>query len=394
MGWLKKSVMDQKKLFIDLWQSNDYTMTTLCKKFRISRPTGYKLVYDFQDFGEDAYYDLSRAPINTPHKTDSRIENHIIKLRKKYPNWGARKLKVLMERRFPKSNIPSETTVNAILKRNGLINSRKRRYKKQEKLYPQFDPAQPNHIWSADYKGKFKIGNKRYCYPLTVCDSNSRFILDIDCHYNPTYKAVKQAYTSIFRLHGMPKYIHTDNGTPFGSIQSPKRFSKLCYWLIDHGVTPLFSDPGCPQQNGRHERMHRDLKAFCKHKIKHTLTKQQKVLDDFKYEYNHIRPHESLDLNTPSSIHSTSIKHFNGKTEPFEYPLHFKVFKVTTNGAARWGAYHWLNVSRSARGRYVGAEEIGNGVWNLFYRNVLLGSFNTKTLNGKQSYMNLNRINV
>ena len=119
MGWLKKSVMDQKKLFIDLWKSNDYTMTTICRKLQISRPTGYKLIYDYEDFGEKAFFELSRAPINTPHKTNPKIELQIVKLRTKYPNWGARELKVLMERRFPKSNIPSETTINAILKRNG-----------------------------------------------------------------------------------------------------------------------------------------------------------------------------------------------------------------------------------------------------------------------------------
>lgn len=303
-----------------MWQSGNYTMTSLCDRFNISRTTGHKLVKRFLDEGESCLKINSTTPLTSPNKTPKKVEDAIIKLRKKYPDWGARKLKVLLERKVFNEKIPSETTINSILKRNNLITSKRRRNPKEGKLFPKFDPSAPNEIWSADYKGKFKIGNKRYCWPLTICDSNSRIILGIDCHYRPDYKSVKQSYIRAFREYGLPEFMHTDNGTPFGSIRSPKRYSQLCYWLIDQGVIPVFSDPASPQQNGRHERMHKDLKAYCRHKIKMTLSKQQIIMNDFLTEYNTIRPHESLNMKTPSTVHIKSNRSYNEKKIPYEYP--------------------------------------------------------------------------
>lgn len=377
-----------------MWQSGNYTMTSLCDRFNISRTTGHKLVKRFLDEGESCLKVNSTRPLTSPNKTSKKVEDAIIKLRKKYSDWGARKLKVLLERKVINENIPSETTINCILKRNNLITSKRRRNPKEGKLFPKFDPSAPNEIWSADYKGKFKIGNKRYCWPLTICDSNSRIILGIDCHYRPDYKSVKQSYIRAFREYGMPEFMHTDNGTPFGSIRSPKRFSRLCYWLIDQGIVPVFSDPASPQQNGRHERMHKDLKAYCRHKIKMTLSKQQIVMNEFMTEYNTIRPHESLNMRTPSTVHIKSIRSYNEKKIPYEYPLHYKVNKVCKNGASRWGAYNWLWVSRAAAGRYIGAEEIGNGIWNIYYRNVLLGYMDEKLITEKETYLHINKIKV
>ena len=394
MTWNKKSVMEQKMLFIKMWESGDYYMSFLCDYFEISRPTGYSLVKQFKRKGESCLGDSTTAPHSIPHKTSPSIELAIIKLRRKHPNWGARKLKVLLEKKIKKTKIPSETTINAILKRNQLIKPRRRRSPKEEKLYPKFDPAMPNEVWSADYKGKFKIANKRYCHPLTICDSNSRLILDIKCHYRPNYLSVKQAYIRVFRKYGLPHFIHTDNGPPFGSIRSPRRFSQLSYWLVDQGVQPVFSDPGCPQQNGRHERMHKDLKAFCKDKIKRTLSKQQKVMNKFRKEYNNIRPHEALNMKTPKSQHVKSIRQYSEKKIPYEYPLHYRTTKVCINGATRWGAYNWLFISRAARGRYIAAEEKDNGIWNVYYRDVLLGCFDEKLINKKETYLHINKIKV
>ena len=377
-----------------MWQSGNYTMTSLCERFNISRTTGHKLVKRFLTEGESCLKINATTPLTSLHKTPKKIERAIINLRQKYPNWGARKLKVLLENKVSNEKIPSETTINAILKRNNLITSKRRRNPKEGKLFPKFDPSQPNEIWSADYKGKFKIGNKRYCWPLTICDSNSRIILGIDCHYRPDYKSVKQSYIRAFREYGLPEFMHTDNGTPFGSIRSPMRYSKLCYWLIDQGVIPVFSDPASPQQNGRHERMHKDLKAYCRHKIKMTLSKQQIVMNDFMTEYNTIRPHESLNMKTPSTVHVKSNRSYSEKKIPFEYPLHFRVNKVCKNGASRWGAYNWLWVSRAAAGRFIGAEEIGNGIWNIYYRNVLLGYMDEKLISEKETYLHINKTKV
>ena len=394
MSWQTKSVMEQKLLFIKMLQSGNYTMTALCDRFNISRTTGHKLVKKFKQQGESCLEIKSKAPYRSPQKTPKEMELAIVKLRKSYPNWGARKIKVLLLKKHSEINIPSETTINAILKRNDLIISKRRRNPKEAKLFPKFDPTMPNEIWSADYKGKFKIGNKRYCWPLTICDSNSRIILGIDCHYKPDYKSVKQGYIRTFRKYGLPEFMHTDNGTPFGNIRSPRRFSRLCYWLIDQGITPVFSDPASPQQNGRHERMHKDLKAYCRHRIKTTLSKQQIVMNNFIEEYNTVRPHEALNMKTPSSVHIKSNRTYSEKKIPYEYPLHYKVLKVCKNGPARWGAYNWLWISRAAAGRYIGAEEIGNGIWNVYYRDVLLGYMDEKLITEKETYLHINKIKV
>jgi len=213
-----------------MWQSGNYTMTSLCDRFNIPRTTGHKLTKRFLEEGESCLMDKSKAPLNSPQRTANKMEQAIIKLRKKHPDWGARKLKVLLQKKFSKQKIPSETTINAILKRNNLVISKRRRNPTEGKLFPIFDPSAPNEIWSADYKGKFKIDNKRYCWPLTICDSNSRIILGIDCHYKPDYKSVKQGYIRACRKYGLPEFMHTDNGTPFGSTRLPARWGTY-NWL-------------------------------------------------------------------------------------------------------------------------------------------------------------------
>ena len=394
MSWKQTSVKMEKERFIKLWESQAYTFSSLCKSFNISRVSGYKLIKRYKEIGKECFKIQSKIPQNTPHKTPQKLENSIIKLRKKYPLWGARKIRKLLEPTFSKKEIPSETTINAIIKRNGLIKKRRRREVREGRLNPVFAPSACNEIWSSDYKGKFKLGNGRYCNPLTICDSKSRKILGISCHYYATYKSVRQSYIRVFREYGQPQYLHTDNGSPFGSIQAIRRFSKLGYWLIDHDILPVFSDPGCPQQNGRHERMHRDLKAYCKTRIENTLSKQQIIMDEFRVEYNKIRPHEALGMSTPISVHQHSKRAYNEKIKAYLYPIEFKVQKVTKSGAMRWGAYHWIFVSSAAIGKHLGSLEIGNGIFNVYYRHVLLGSFDEKLLTRKQQYLKLTRIKV
>lgn len=394
MSWNTESVMKQKERFIRMWLSNDFTFTGLCKSFNISTRTGYNLVNAYKVEGDKCFIPKSKKPIRSPNRTPQIIEDKIIQLRKKHEDWGARKFRTLLQKYFKENLIPSETTINAILKRNDLVKNRRKRTAGVGKQYPQFDPKVCNEIWSADYKGKFKLLNGRYCCPLTVCDSKSRKILGIKCHYKATFKSVKQAYTDIFREFGIPSFIHTDNGSPFGNTRAICRFTKLCYWLIDQGIVPVFSDPASPQQNGRHERMHRDLKAYCRKRIKSTLSKQQLIMNDFREEYNDIRPHEALNMKTPNKIHQLSNRQFSETKIRYDYDFQFKKMKVCINGAARWGSYHWLFIARGAAGRYVAAQEIGDGIFNVYYRNVLLGFFNERDFVRKQQYLKLNRLLV
>jgi transposase InsO family protein len=394
MSWQTESVMDQKERFIRMWLSQDFTFRGLCQSFGISTRSGYNLVNAYNELGDLCFLPRSKRPINSPNRTPKIIEDKIIQLRKKHQDWGARKFRILLQKYFKEELIPSETTINAILKRNDLIKNRRKRTAGVGKQYPKFDPSECNEIWSADYKGKFKIKNGRYCCPLTVCDSKSRKILGVNCHYKATYKSVKQAYTEIFRKYGLPYFMHTDNGSPFGNTKAICRFTKLCYWLIDQGIVPVFSDPASPQQNGRHERMHRDLKAYCRKKIKTTLSKQQKVMDQFVKEYNDVRPHEALEMKTPNQVHQMSKRQYSETKIKYDYDFHLKKIKVCKNGAARWGAYHWIYIASGAAGRYIATQEIGGGIWNVYYRNVLLGYFDEKQFMRKEQYIKLTRLKV
>jgi transposase InsO family protein len=391
MGWQTRSAMEEKMKFLRIYESGEYTFSELCRIFEISRTTGYKLLARYEKEGLKCCIERPRRPLNVPHRTPEKIERAIIALRKQHPRWGARKLMVLLGRKVPKDQVPSETTVNAILKRNGLVKSRKRRGHRVGKEYPEFRPTNCNEIWSADYKGKFRLGNYRYCHPLTICDSYSRYLFTSKGHYYPTYKAVKEEFKRVFKAYGMPVYMHTDNGVPFGSMQSIQRYSQLSYWLIDLGIYPLFSDPGCPQQNGRHERMHRDLKAYCTQPVSSTLTKQQAVMDRFVGEYNEVRPHEALKMETPGSIHERSSRSYPEKIVAYDYPWSFRKLKVTKNGAIRWGAYNWVYISRGAIKKYVGLEELENGIWKVYYRDVVLGYFDESKIESKEQHLKLSK---
>ena len=279
-------------------------------------------------------------------------------------------------------------TVHNILKKHGLVSPQKR-LRRVKPIHPIFDPKECNEVWSADYKGKFLMGNKIYCHPLTIADSKSRFVFTAKGHYKENLQSAKAEFTRVFRIYGIPKQMHTDNGSPFGSVAAIQRFTRLSYWFIELGIMPVFSDPAHPEQNGRHERMHRDLKASCAKPSAYDLKAQQRRLNRFVIEYNQVRPHEALDMETPASIHNYSTRPFPEKITKFDYDSELRVLKVTKNGSMRWGAYNWVYLSASLQGKYVGVLEMGNGIWRVFYRNVFLGYFNENELRTKEKSVRL-----
>ena len=388
MPWKETTIMEEKVEFICEWNSGKYTITELCKGFGISRTTAYRMIQRYEKYGIEALLEHSKAPINHPNRTNKEIEKRILCLKEKHQRWGAKKLRILLFNYFTKNEIPSVVTVHNILSRNGLVCPQKR-LRRVKPLYPIFDPKECNEVWSADYKGKFLMGNKKYCHPLTIADSKSRFLFTAKAHYKENFKSVKDEFTRVFRKFGLPKQVHTDNGIPFGSVSAIQRFTTLSYWFIDLGILPVFSDPAHPEQNGRHERMHRDLKAACASPSAYDLRSQQRKLNFFVKEYNTIRPHEALDMQTPAYSHKYSNKPFPEKIKPYVYPAHMKTMNVAKNGAMRWKAYYWVYMSRGLIGKQVAAEEIGNSVWKVFYRNVFLGYFNEKDIREKQKLTRL-----
>ena len=388
MPWKQTTMFKEKQEFIREFQSGNYSISELCRAFEISRPTAYRLIKKYNQFGEKGFLNLSTAPKNHPNQTAPEVQTAILYFRNKYKNWGARKIKVLLEREFDQDLIPSAMTIHSIMKKNGLVIPKKR-FRRVKPIQPIYDAQQCNDVWSTDYKGKFLMGNKKYCHPLTISDKKSRFLFLAKGHYKENFINAKKAFTQVFKRFGLPKQIHSDNGVPFGSTRAVRRYTRLSYWFIDLGIDPVFSDPGKPQQNGKHERMHKDLKADCAKPPAFNLRAQQRKLNQFVKNYNFIRPHEALDMKTPADVYFKSNKVFNDKIVDWEYPDNIYPRKVTKTGAMRWRKYDWIYVSRALVGKYVGIEEIGNGIWRVFYRNVFLGYFDTKKLNTNKTSLNL-----
>ena len=390
MPWKETTTMEQKVEFICEWLTQKYTITELCYQFDISRPTAYKMIHRFESAGIEGLKEIGTAPKNHPNQTSEKVEHQIIKLKEKYPRWGAKKIRVLLFNVCNKKDIPSVMTVHNILSRNGFVKPQKR-LRRVKAVYPIFDPKECNEVWSADYKGKFLMGNKIYCHPLTIADSKSRYLFSAKGHYNENTKSAKAEFTKVFRKYGIPKQLHTDNGSPFGSTRAVQRYTRLSYWFIQLGIMPVFSDPGHPEQNGRHERMHRDLKAACALPSAFDLRAQQRSLNHFVKEYNIERPHEALDMKTPAKVHKFSTRPFPERIPRFDYEPNMKILKVNQNGAMRWRAYNWVYLTAALAGGYVAAEDMGNGIWRVFYRNVFLGFFDEKNIRDKQISIRLSQ---
>ncbi len=361
MPWKTTTTMEQKIEFICEWHSDKYTITELCRSFEISRPTAYKLISRFEQQGFEGLKKLSRAPTNHPNATKENIVESILNLKAEYKLWGAKKIRELLFKEFTKQEVPSVVTVHNILKKNGLVCPQKR-MRRVKPTNPIFDPKSCNEVWSADYKGKFLMGNKIYCHPLIIADSKSRFLFTAKGHYKENLASAKAEFKKVFRIYGIPRQLHTDNRSPFCSVRAIQRFTQLSYWLIELGITPIFSDPGQPQQNGRHERMHRDLKAACAKPSAYDLKAQQRRLNHFVKQYNNIRPHEALDMKTPADMHDFSSRPFPEKIPDYQYDSKHKILKMTQSGAVRWKSYYWVYVSAALKGKYVAIEDIGNGI--------------------------------
>jgi transposase InsO family protein len=379
MAWKVESMENIKQKFILLFQTDQFTMVALCKQFGISRPTGYAILKRYQDEGWEALDERSRAHRTHPNQTPAQIEEALLTHRVSHPQWGARKLLVLLERAMPGIELPCESTVNNILKKHGKVTPRARKGRRIINKYPHFDPQEPNLVWSADFKGKFRMGNYEYCNPLTIADSMSRYLFDIHGLEYCRAEDCKPIFEKAFREHGMPEQMHTDNGPPFGSWNSLRRMTSLAVWFMDLGVTPVYSDPGQPQQNGRHERMHRDLKAHATRPPGSGWRSQQKRFDNFRKEYNEVRPHEALMMKTPSEVHKESTTEYPRRVQDWTYPSSMKMKLVTVNGALRWKSEGLIMVSTALSGKYVGLEPVDDGIWTVYYRNVALGILSEKT---------------
>jgi len=371
--------MDERISFIMDYQSAQWTVAELCLEYGITRQTAYKYIERFSVLGEQGLSDLSRAPHTVANKTPESVEKAIINLRRKHPRYGPEKLLTKLYEMNPNIHWPAFSTTELILKRNGLVPEH-RRIRRIQPVSPVFDPKEPNHTWSTDYKGKFRTGDHNYVWPLTIADSFSRYLFAAQALEHPTFEATKAVFIRIFREYGTPLQIHSDNGLPFACSTALARLSSFAVWLLEHDILPVYSDPGHPEQNGRHERMHRELKAEAARPPASNKTLEQRKLNAFVKEYNNYRPHKALNNLTPASVHVHSPREFTEKIIPWDYPQEFQVRRVCANGCIRWGSYNWVMVSTALIHKDIGLEELGNGIWRVYFRNKLLGYLEERKL--------------
>lgn len=392
MPWSQTSPMDQKTQFIADYLRRSLSFTELCQLYDISRKTGYKWVDRYLHQGPAGLEDQSRRPRQSPNQTSSEIVEALIEVRRHHPTWGAKKLLTIVHKRHPTWVLPCRSTVCDILKRHDLIPKKSRRRHIGHPGKPSSQILAPNDTWSADFKGHFKTGDGIYCYPLTVTDGFSRYLLGCQALYSTAVVTAKPVFTRLFKEYGLPKRIRTDNGVPFAT-NTLARLSSLSAWWIRLGILPELIEPGKPQQNGRHERMHRTLKAEATRPPAGNLAAQQRKFNRFREEFNNVRPHEALDQETPASVYEASPREMPSKLPPLEYPDRFEVRYVSANGGIRWNS-DWVNVSIVCAGEYVGLEEIDNGLWNVYFGPLKLGRLHEKYMRIEDEYGRLKRIKV
>jgi putative transposase len=371
MPWSQLSTMDQKTQFIADYLRHSLSFTELCALYHVSRKTGYKWVARYEESGAPGLLDRPRRPHSCPHQTPPEVVAALVAARHRHPTWGAKKLLALLSRRDPTRPRPSRSAACAILARHGLIKPARKRRVIGHPGRPVGVSAGPNDLWAADFKGQFKTRDGRYCYPLTVTDDFSRFLIGCRALRSTRHADSKAVFRDLFREYGLPRRIRTDNGVPFATV-SLARLSRLSAWWVRLGVLPELIEPGCPQQNGRHERMHRTLKAETTRPPAHGLRSQQRAFDRFRREYNEERPHEAIAMQTPGSLYRPSPRPFPERLPALEYPEHFEKRYVSRNGGIRWNC-SWVNISITCAGEYVGLEEIDDGVWHVYFGPLKLG---------------------
>jgi transposase InsO family protein len=368
--------MDLKIRLIADWQTERYTVTELSENFGLSRPTVYKWVERYQEQGIEGLKDQKRTPLHSPNRTDAAIVELIIQEKLKNRQRGPKKVYYQLKKRYPDIRFPAPSTIGEWLKKHGLVNERKKR----QRVPPYSEPFQqcqgPNAVWSVDYKGQFYTKDRRVCYPLTISDNYSRYLLACEGLPGPRYCETKAVFERVFKEYGLPDAIRSDNGIPFAG-KSPGGLSRLSLWWIQLGIIPERIDKGCPEQNGRHERMHRTLKAETLHPVSPNVKEQQKRFDLFRYDYNNYRPHESLGQDVPRTCYQRSNKPYIERPAAPDYDHSYTVRHVRNNGEIKFnGGLHYL--SELLTGQPIGLKEAADGLWHIYYSFLRIGSFDMR----------------
>ena len=375
MPWKRSVIMDERMKFIGRLLSGE-KMAELCREFDISRKTGYKFWHRYKDIGINGLTDRARRPIRYANQLPIQLKKEILRIKQDKPSWGAPKIREIIRRKYPEVKTPAKSTIHCILDRHGLVKRRKRRRFKPQGT-PLLKHPNPNDLWCADYKGEFMLANNQYCYPLTITDFSSRFLLTCEGLENNSELYAFNIFEQTFQKYGLPKTIRTDNGVPFSSCNALFGLSKLSVWWLRLGIFIERIKPGNPQQNGRHERMHLTLKKEATKPPGRNLLQQQEKFDSFIEEFNTQRPHQALEMKYPNELYKYSPRPYKGIQE-LRYPFHDRTVTVTNCGRICFKKKK-INLSRVFAGQDVGVKEVNDGIWLVTFMNYDLGFFDLDT---------------
>lgn len=371
MPW--KNEVAQRAELVALMETGTASVSELCRLYGVSRKTAYKWRKRFEEGGLEALLDASRAPHERPAKTAAAVERALIAARLKHPLWGARKVAAWLQKQHPEMAVPASSTCHDILVRHGLVKARRRHQSTLHRLPSKLtQPQEPNDVWSVDFKGHFRLGDGTTCYPLTLQDAHSRVLLRCDALSNTRSHPVRRRFESAFRAYGLPRVIRSDNGAPFAAPSGAMGWSKLSVWWERLDISHERISPGKPQQNGRHERMHRTLKKHTARPPRSTLNAQQRCFHAFRREFNEQRPHEALDMGTPSSVYRVSKRSYPERLPEVVYPGHFHTRAIANCGDLSWKGQR-VYISEALQRERVGLEEIDDGLWRVQFNRQHLG---------------------
>lgn len=370
--WMEMSIVEERRAFIAEWLQKRDTFADLCGRYSVSRKTGYKWIARFYDGGLAGLLDQSRRPHRIRCAVSEEIAEMVVELRKRYPTWGPRKLRAWLTAKQPEQRWPVASTIGALLRRRGLVQERRGRRRRTPQQAPPLAAAtEPNAVWTGDFKGAYRVAAK-YCHPLTIADASSRYLLKVQPLDGEKFAQVQPVFERVFREYGLPWRIRTDNGSPFASTQAVGGLSRLAVWWVRLGILPERIEPGHPEQNGRHERMHRTLKAEAVHPGRSRAGEQEQLLEKFRRYYNEERPHEALEQRTPASVYVSSPRPYPDELPEPEYPGEFAIRRVGPNGYFRWNG-GVMPLGEVLKGQAIGIEAVSDGRWQAWFGPVYLG---------------------
>src|SRR5271156_1896596 len=378
MPWKESRIVDQRLQFLSSYQNEEMSVSDLCREFGVSRQTGYRWINRYKEVGPEGLLNRSSKPNGCSHATTEAIENEIFALRSKHPSWGARKLKARLEMLDPDVNWPAASTFGNILRRAGLTSPKRRKRRTTPYSEPFSEVTAPNQLWCMDFKGYFATGDGSRCDPFTITDAHSRYLIRCQIVSRMDFDQVRAVCEAAMREYGMPLRIRTDNGAPFAGV-GLLGLSKLSLGWMKLGIVHERIQPGRPQQNGRHERMHRTLKEDTAKPPARTVTAQQKKFDRFRLVFNHERPHEALANETPGSIYVPSTRLLPSRIASFQYPRSFQTRRGNNSGDISWHKGR-VFVSEVFRNEEIGLEQMDEDVHRVCFCNTELGEFNSSDM--------------